>query len=152
MLQHSFLIFHGQWKYFSWSSRRSQSQGMVLFLLQLRIIHSRIKDVRRQITPFSTWRLLTQLACWNSRTSRWCLYFLFSTSTHGTLSCKVVAVVGYTLDGVSLSSLVVLSIDRLIAIKTPLQYACRVSKKKVRNASMQIWFYFIFVGIGPLVY
>ena len=49
--------------------------------------------------------------------------------------------------GVSLYSLVALSVDRRIAITTPLQYVYRVTEKKIRFAIICIWCYFLFAGI-----
>ena len=45
--------------------------------------------------------------------------------------------------GVSYYSLVALSVDRRIAITTPLQYAYRVTKRRIRNVNVLIWCYFI---------
>mgnify|MGYP001795531728 CR=1 FL=1 len=41
---------------------------------------------------------------------------------------------------VSLYSLIALTVDRLIAIKKPLQYSCWVTKKRIRNINLFMWF------------
>ena len=48
--------------------------------------------------------------------------------------------------GVSHYSLVALSVDRQIAITTPLQYAHRVTKRRIRIANVLIWCYGIITG------
>ena len=48
--------------------------------------------------------------------------------------------------GVSLYSLVALSVDRRIAITTPLQYAHRVTKRRMRILNALIWCYGIITG------
>ena len=50
---------------------------------------------------------------------------------------------GYAPVGASLYTLIALSVDRQIAITTPLKYKHRVTKRKVRNACICIWIYCI---------
>ena len=52
--------------------------------------------------------------------------------------------------GVSLYSLVALSVDRRVAITSPLQYVYRV--RKIRIAIICIWCYFLFAGILLVVF
>ena len=54
--------------------------------------------------------------------------------------------------GVSLYSLVALSVDRRVAITSPLQHVYRVTKRKIRIAIICIWCYFLFAGILSVVF
>ena len=59
---------------------------------------------------------------------------------------NIVALIMAVSMGVSLYSLVALSVDRRIGITTPLQYASRVTKKKMRYVNVFIWCYISIPG------
>ena len=75
------------------------------------------------------------------------LQIYIATNNTQLYSSNVVLVPSVILVGVSLFSLVALSVDRWIAISTPLQCAYRVTKKKTRIAIVCTWCYFFFAGI-----
>ena len=62
-------------------------------------------------------------------------------------SSKIMFILAIILVGVSTCSLVALSVDRRIAVTTPLQYAYRVTKRKIRIAIVCIWCHFILGAI-----
>ena len=59
------------------------------------------------------------------------------------ISDEVITTLFFFLQAVSGGSLMFLSVDRFIAVRTPLQHACIVSKKKSRNVNILIWIYVI---------
>ena len=80
-------------------------------------------------------------------------YWLISISTNGAqpFSTNILSSAGTFSVGVSLYSLIALSVDRLIAITTPLQYAHRVTKRRIRIVNVLIWGCCISVGMLIMV-
>ena len=76
--------------------------------------------------------------------SSWFIYF----ALHRTppFSMTFALAINYVLVCTSVFSLVVLTIDRRIAITTPLQYTSKVTKKNVQIVNGCIWCYFIIIG------
>ena len=75
--------------------------------------------------------------------------WIFHTITEQTefIVMKLVSPLTYLLLGVSICTLVFLSADRLIAIRTPLQYGCTVSKNKYKVVNISTWIYFAVYAI-----
>lgn len=57
-----------------------------------------------------------------------------------------------TLIGASLAHVMLLSIDRLCAVVTPLKYKSIVTRRRIKLAVTVLWFYFICFGIGAFVF
>ena len=67
-------------------------------------------------------------------------------------SANILPFSGIVSVGVSLIILLALTIDRQIAITTPLQYAGYVTKKRIRNVNIFIWCSFIMYGTLSIVF
>ena len=81
-------------------------------------------------------------------------YWLIDTGSTSSepFSSNIVSSAAAVLMGVSYCSLVALSVDRRIAITTPLQYAYKVTKTRIRNVNVLIWCCFIIYETLTIVF
>lgn len=78
-------------------------------------------------------------------------YIYFLTNNSKPFPSSVISFVTALAVGVSLDSLLTLSADRLLAIKTPLKYNIQVTKKRITRLNIFIWFHLLLLGILPLI-